>query len=187
MAMSSFLKTLVGSAKQALRSIHWKLLAFTSFDYRVRTIRKIGVRIGENCDLHSYDFSTEPYLVELGNHVAVSSDVHFITHDATGWLFEEHPTMDVYGRITVGDHVFFGTHCVVLPGTTIGSNCVIGAGTVVRGVIPDGSVVLGNPGEIVMKTSLLKQILVHHKNRLETRNLPPEAKERAVRRHFGLD
>jgi hypothetical protein len=38
-----------------------------------------------------------------------------------------------------------------------------------------------------MKTSLLKQILVHHKNRLETRNLQPEAKERAVRRHFGLD
>jgi serine acetyltransferase len=74
----------------------------------------------------------------------------------------------------------------VLPNSRIGSNCIIGAGTIVRGDIPDNSVVMGNPGKVVMKTSLLKPLLVHHKNRLNTRRLAPAAKEKALRSHFGL-
>jgi serine acetyltransferase len=85
----------------------------------------------------------------------------------------------------VGDNVFFGVECIVLPNSRIGSNCIIGAGTLVRGEIPDNSVVMGNPGQVVMKTSLLKPLLLHHKHRLNTRRLAPAVKEKAVRSHFG--
>lgn len=37
----------------------------------------------------------------------------------------------------------------MLPGTTIGNDCIIGACAVVKGNIPDGSIVIGNPGKIV--------------------------------------
>lgn len=51
--------------------------------------------------------------------------------------------------ITIGDNVWFGGHCVVLPGVTIGNNVVIGAGSVVTKDIPDNAVVAGNPAKIL--------------------------------------
>jgi hypothetical protein len=45
---------------------------------------------------------------------------------------------------------------------------------------------MGNPAKVVMKTALLKQVLIHHKHRLDTRSLSPEAKEKVLRKHFGI-
>jgi hypothetical protein len=56
----------------------------------------------------------------------------------------------------------------------------------VRGVVPDGSVVFGNPAKVVMKTALMKQLLLNHKHRLDTHGLSPEEKEIAIRQHFGV-
>ncbi len=39
-----------------------------------------------------------------------------------------------------------------MPGTKIGRGCLIGAGTVVRGEIPDYSIVVGSPGQIIGDT-----------------------------------
>lgn len=171
---------------QAWLRVQWKLLMIMSNERRIRFLRRQGVRIGRDCLIYTTYFSTEPYLVEIGNHVAVSSGVHFSTHDASGWLFADHPDMDVFGDIRVGDNTYIGINCTILPGARIGSNCVIGSGSVVRGVIPDDSVVYGNPSRVVMKTPLLKQLLIHHKHRLDTRHLSPRDKEAVLRRHFGL-
>jgi acetyltransferase-like isoleucine patch superfamily enzyme len=163
-----------------------KLLLALGNDFRVRRLRARGVKIGENCLVYTTEFSSEPYLVEIGDHVAISSGVKFITHDASIWLFEDtDPEMDLFGPIHVGDNVYFGLDCLVLPNSRIGSNCIIGAGTIVRGNVPDNSVVMGNPGRVVMKTTLVKPLMAHHRNRLDTRHLPPREKERAVRAHFG--
>jgi acetyltransferase-like isoleucine patch superfamily enzyme len=163
-----------------------KLLLVLDNEFRIRRLRARGVRIGRDCLVYSTSFSTEPYLVEIGDHVAISAGCEFITHDAAGWLFEDHPQMDLFGTIRVGNNVYFGLDCTILPNTVIGSDCIIGTGAVVRGVIPDGSVVVGNPARVVMKTSLAKQLLVNHKNRLDTRHLPAREKERIIRQHFGL-
>ena len=59
----------------------------------------------------------------------------------------------VYGKpITIGDNVWFGGNCVVLPGVTIGNNVVVGAGSVVTKDIPDNAVVAGNPAKIIRYT-----------------------------------
>ncbi|MBQ7705464.1 MAG: sugar O-acetyltransferase [Selenomonadaceae bacterium] len=51
--------------------------------------------------------------------------------------------------ITIGDNVWLGGNVVVLPGVTIGSNSVIGAGSVVTKNIPAGVVAFGNPCKVV--------------------------------------
>ena len=51
--------------------------------------------------------------------------------------------------IIVGDNVWFGGNCVVLPGVTIGSNTVIGAGSVVTRNIPANVVAAGNPCRVL--------------------------------------
>ncbi len=184
--MKRIFDRLVDLARQVGVRVERKLLMVLPNDQRVRALRRQGVRIGEGCMVYTTLFSTEPYLVEIGDHVAISSGTSFITHDGSCWIFEDHPDMDVFGRIEVGSNTFFGMNCTILPGARIGSNCIIGSGSVVRGVFPDGSVVLGNPARVVMKTSLLKQLLVNHRHRLDTRHLLPKEKERILRRHFGL-
>ena len=53
--------------------------------------------------------------------------------------------------ITVGNSVWFGGGVKVLPGVTIGDNCVIGAGSVVVKDIPSNSVAVGNPAKVIRK------------------------------------
>lgn len=51
--------------------------------------------------------------------------------------------------ITVGDNVWFGMGVLVCPGVTIGSDVVIGAGSVVTHDIPSGVVAVGNPCRVL--------------------------------------
>lgn len=51
--------------------------------------------------------------------------------------------------ITIGDNVWIGGSCVVLPGVTIGNNVVIGAGSVVTKDIPDNVCAAGNPCRVI--------------------------------------
>ena len=53
--------------------------------------------------------------------------------------------------ITVGDSVWIGANVSVLPGVTIGSNTIIGAGSVVNKDIPDGVIACGNPCRVIRK------------------------------------
>ena len=46
------------------------------------------------------------------------------------------------GAISIGDNSWIASDAIILKGTHIGKNCVIGAGCIVRGEIPDGSVVV---------------------------------------------
>lgn len=47
--------------------------------------------------------------------------------------------------VTIGDNVWLGGSVTILPGATIGSDSIIGAGSVVAGEIPAGVVAVGNP------------------------------------------
>lgn len=51
--------------------------------------------------------------------------------------------------ITVGNNVWFGGNVTVLPGVTIGDNCVIGAGSVVKKSLPANTLAYGNPCRII--------------------------------------
>lgn len=53
--------------------------------------------------------------------------------------------------IVVGNNVWFGSNCVILPGVTIGDGSVVGAGTIVTKSVEPYSLVLGVPGKVVKK------------------------------------
>ena len=55
--------------------------------------------------------------------------------------------------ITVGDNVWFGAGVQVMPGVNIGSNVVIGGGSVVTKDIPSNSVAVGCPCKVVRQIS----------------------------------
>ena len=53
--------------------------------------------------------------------------------------------------ITVGDNVWIGANVSVLPGVSIGSNTIIGAGSVVNKDIPDGVIAAGVPCRVIRR------------------------------------
>ena len=98
----------------------------------------------------------------------------------------EHPRRQALGTITVADNCFIGENSLILCGTSIGSNCVIGAGAVVRGRIPDNSLVIGNPGQIVGRASLFIEMLKQGKDSLDTLGMEEGARRALLLHHFGL-
>lgn len=115
--------------------------------------RRIGVTMGNGCRLIDVSFSTEPYLITLGDRVSATA-TRFETHDGGVWVCREsNPDIDVVRPIRVGDNVFIGFGCIILPGVTIGSNVVIGAGSVVSRDIPDNSIAAGVPARVIRPIS----------------------------------
>lgn len=154
---------------------------------RVRYLRKLGMKIGERCRIRTLKFSTEPYLIELGDHVAVAAGTEFITHDGATWVFEDDVDGGgVFGKIVIGNNVFIGINCIILSNTSIGDNCIIGAGSVVRGQYPENSVIAGNPAQIVSKTGIQRMLSKQNPGLLKTRNLSYKEKDKIVKEHFGI-
>ena len=54
--------------------------------------------------------------------------------------------------VTIGNNVWIGGNVSILPGVTIGENCVIGAGSVVTKSIPNNKVAVGNPCKVIRNT-----------------------------------
>ncbi len=130
-------------------------------------------------------FSSEPFLVTLGDNVYISGDAKFICHDGGVLPFrKDHPTLDLAAPIVVGDNCFIGMGATILKGVTIGNNCIVGAHAVVTKDVPDGTIVAGNPAQFVKKTDdYIKGAL---KKSLEIGHLQGDEKENEYRRIFKL-
>lgn len=101
------------------------------------------VTIGNGVRLHSHVFVPEYSVLEdgcwLGPNVVVTNARYPLSPNAKHSL--------------VGAHICraakIGANVTLLPGIRVGVNALIGAGAVVTKDVPDGAVVVGNPGRII--------------------------------------
>jgi acetyltransferase-like isoleucine patch superfamily enzyme len=175
----------MNTIKRIWESVYKILMLKASDERRIKYLRKLGVRIGERCRIRTMHFSTEPYLIEIGNHTAVASNTQFITHDGATWGFED-INGGVFGKIVIGNNVFVGINCIILSNTTIGDNCIIGAGSVVRGHFPENSIIAGNPAQVISKTNVQKMLFRQNPGLLKTHGLTVAQKDKLVKEHFGI-
>lgn len=118
---------------------------------------QLGVKIGENVSIidpiSPVIFSSEPYLVSIGDNTTISFDVAFVTHDAATRVIRNLPDGDpetvIYGPISVGKNCFIGCRSTILANVTIGDNSIIGAGSVVNRDIPANTVAAGCPCRVI--------------------------------------
>lgn len=125
-------------------------------------LKKIGINlIGIPRYIHpSVIFDGKGYdKTYIGNNVVISRNVLILNHDysitcglrSIGQKIGESEAFWLK-EIVVADNVFIGANATILPGTHIGENSIIGAGSVVKGEIPPESIVVGNPAKIVGNT-----------------------------------
>lgn len=101
-------------------------------------------------------------IIHIGLDSVISSEVQLLTHDysiarglqAIGKNNPEFNRDELFLKgIYIGDNSFIGARSTILPGTRIGNNVIIGACSVVKGIVSDDSIVIGNPAKVVGKTS----------------------------------
>jgi len=121
--------------------------------YPERYARLIGVNMHGRVRIYgsSYTmFSTEPWLITLGNNVHIVGGTEFLPHDGGTLILRDRvPDLELTKPISVGDNVYIGSRCLIMLGVRIGCNVIIGAGSIVARDIPDNSVAAGVPATII--------------------------------------
>ena len=124
-----------------------------------KTIPSIGP--GFNCDsgknIHvGEDFLTNYNVtildigpVNIGDHVMIGpgSLITTVGHPLSPAGRRKH--LGQMQPVNIGNDVWVGGNCTILPGVTIGSNVVIAAGAVVTKDVPDNCVVGGIPAKVI--------------------------------------
>lgn len=104
---------------------------FANYNCTILDVAK--VKIGDNC--------------QIAPNVAIYTAGHPVHPDTRNTIYE-------YGiEVTIGDDVWIGGNSVIFPGVHIGSNVVIGAGSVVTKDVPDWSIAAGNPCRVIRKST----------------------------------
>ena len=87
--------------------------------------------------------------VVFGDNVFIGPNCGFYTAGHPIDSIERNKGLEFARPIIVGNNVWIGANVTVVPGVTIGDNCVIGAGSVVTKDIPDNTVAVGNPCKVI--------------------------------------
>lgn len=83
---------------------------------------------------------TWPKGVHIGADCVIDEQAVVLTHDMT---------RGIYRDTRIGARTVIGPRAIVLPGVTVGCDCVIEAGAMVNRDVPDGVRVSGNPAKPV--------------------------------------
>ena len=105
------------------------------------------ISIGSNCRLNGVYVHSQK-AIQIGENCVIAAGVNII--DTNG--HQVNSLNRTIGRdnpqpITIGDNVWIGLNAIILKGSVIGDNCVVAAGSVVKGVFPNNTLIQGNPAQ----------------------------------------
>lgn len=102
--------------------------------------------IGKRVGIFPFAYINPSHEIILEDGVGVGGSSHLFTHGAWMSLYDGYPVK--YAPITLKKNVWLGWRVTILPGVTVGENCVLQADTIVAKNVPPNSIVSGNPAKI---------------------------------------
>ena len=131
-----------------------------------RLLSKMGINFSGGTDnvgfispsvsFDSYDYAK---YITIGDNTIMSKNIQILVHDYTigNAMYalgkaEKGNLPHFLKEVKIGNNCFIGMHSIILPGTEIGDNTIVGAGSVVKGKIPSGVIVAGNPAKVIKTT-----------------------------------
>lgn len=139
---------------------------------RANTASTVGVRFGHGVSIRDYTVMNAnrgsiqlgdrswvgPHCLVYGNGgVTIGSDVLIAGHTSINTVSHVADRTDLpinhqglrSDPVVIEDDVWIGLNCTILQGVTIGTGSIIGAGAVVTGDIPPGSIAVGAPARVI--------------------------------------
>ena len=108
-----------------------------------------NIEIGDNFFANYNCVILDAATVKFGDNVIITPNCGFYTAGHPLDSERRSKGLEYAYPITIGDNVWFGGGVQVMPGVTIGSDTVIGSGSVVTKDIPEGVVAVGNPCRVI--------------------------------------
>lgn len=129
-------------------------------------LKKSGARVGKNVFFGeaTYIELENAKLLEIGDGAVLSAFTKIILHDSC--LNNVNGFDILYGKVIIGKNVYIGVSTIVLPGTKIGDNTIIGAGSLVKGILRKDSVYAGSPARYLGTVAELQIKWKGRKNKL---------------------
>jgi acetyltransferase-like isoleucine patch superfamily enzyme len=112
-----------------------------------------GIVIGDRCVIGAGSTLTAHESIVIGDDVWFGNQV-FVSDASHGYQDPETPIgrqLGAHQAVEVGAGSWIGHGTIILPGARIGRQVVVGAGSVVRGTVPDHAVVAGVPARVVRR------------------------------------
>lgn len=115
------------------------------------------ITIGKDCGISGstiYSWKS----ITIGSNTRVGANCKIIDNDfhPIELKYRHFGLNEEYARrssIVIGNDCFIGMNSIILKGTVLGNNVVVGAGSVVHGKFPDNVVIAGNPAKIIKNLS----------------------------------
>ncbi len=110
------------------------------------------IRIGKHSRVHGSCIHARNRII-IGKNCLIAANCQIM--DSSGHLVSlensQHRLMseDEPKPIEIGNNVWIGCNCIILPGASIGSGSVVAAGSVVSKAVPDNVLVGGNPAKVL--------------------------------------
>lgn len=108
-----------------------------------------NITLGENVFINSACQFQDQGGITIGDNAFIGPKVVIATINH-GIKVSERP-FNFLKPVKIGKNVWIGSSVNILPGVTIGDNCIIGAGAVVTKDIPENSIAVGVPAKVVDK------------------------------------
>ena len=88
--------------------------------------------------------------ITIGESTMIASDVTITDSDWHG-IYDRTDYVATPKEVIIEENVWIGEKSIILKGTKIGKNSIIGAGSVVSGEVPDNAIFAGNPAREIKK------------------------------------
>ncbi len=112
------------------------------------------IRIGNNTRIHGSCIHAHER-IEIGDNCLIAANCQIIDSNGHGTnLSDRINSQGITRPVIIGDNVWIGTGCIILPGTKIGDGVVVSAGSVIKGEIPEHTVYGGNPAKFIKQINL---------------------------------
>ena len=122
------------------------------------------VHIGHSVGIFEGTVINPSSRVTIGDCVGIGADCLLWTHGAWCNPLDGFPYS--FAPVTIGSNVWLPARSIMLPGSSIGDNCVIGTGSIITKNIPSGSLAMGSPCRVIKENEYPKKLSLDEKDEI---------------------